>query len=121
MTLGIYNQTYFNNHPEEKDKDGVLYCVVLVNKSTNTRECLKIGIAAGKNWQAVLKRSRGFKGYDIRIQKTYHDTLYNVWKLEQSLHLQFEKYHMKPSGKFGGYTECFQIEKEIIFSIPSKK
>ena len=80
---GVYNLTYFNNHPDEKDRDGVLYCVVLVNLKTNTRECLKIGIASGKNWKDVLKRSRGFTGYDIRIQKTYHDTLYNVWSLNR--------------------------------------
>jgi len=118
---GIYNETYFKNHPDEKDRDGVLYCVVLVNKSTNTRECIKIGIAAGKNWKDVLRRSRGFKGYDIRIQKTYHDTLYNVWKLEQFLHKEFAEYKLKPSEKFGGWSECFQIRTEIIISIPSKK
>jgi hypothetical protein len=118
---GIYNETYFSNHPQEKDKDGVLYCVILVNKSTNVRECLKIGIAKGKNWQDVLRRSRGFTGYEIRIQKTYRDTLYNVWKLEQLLHKTFSKYRMKPSHKFGGHTEVFQVLDEIIMSIPSKK
>ena len=118
---GIYNETYFKNHPEEKDRDGVLYCVVLVNKKTYVRECIKIGIAAGKNWKDVLKRSRGFKGYDIRIQKIYRDTLYNVWKLEQFLHVEFAKYRLKPTEKFGGHTECFSIQPEIITSIPSKK
>lgn len=118
---GVYNLTYFNNHPDEKDRDGVLYCVVLVNLKTNTRECLKIGIASGKNWKDVLKRSRGFTGYDIRIQKTYHDTLYNVWKLEQALHAEFAEYRYKPTQKFGGHTECFQIRNEIVQSIPSKR
>lgn len=118
---GIYNLTYFNNHPEEKDKDGVLYCVILVNKTTNKRECLKVGIAAGRNWKDVLRRSRGFNNYEIRIQKTYHDTLFNVWKLEQAIHEEFKKYRYKPSQKFGGHTECFEIKKEIILSIPSKK
>lgn len=118
---GIYNLTYFNSRPEERDRDGVLYCVVLVNKKTNKRECLKIGIAAGKNWKDVLRRSRGFQNYEIRIQKTYHDTLFNVWKLEQALHAQFRQYKYQPSEKFGGHTECFEIKNEIILSIPSKK
>ena len=34
---GLYNQTYFDNHPEEQVKDGVLYGVVLVNKRTYER------------------------------------------------------------------------------------
>lgn len=120
---GIYNETYFSNHPEIATKDGVLYCVVLVNQKTFTRECIKIGIASGKNWQGVLKRSRGFKGYDIRIQRTYHDTLYNCWCLEQALHKQFAKYRYTPKQKFSGHTECFSIEamEEIIPLIATKK
>lgn len=118
---GVYNQTYFKNHPHEAEKDGVLYCVVLVNRKTMQRECLKIGIAAGKNWKDVLRRSRGFNGYDIRIQRTYQDTLYNVWKLEQALHEEFKEFKYIPSENFGGYTECFEIRKEIILAIPSQK
>ena len=87
---GIYNQTYFDNHPIEKDRDGVLYGVVLVNKKSWARECIKVGIASGKDWRHIIKRSRGFKGYEIRIQRTYHDTLYNVWKIEQELHEKFK-------------------------------
>lgn len=118
---GVYNLTYFQNHPEEKERDGVLYCVVLVNRKTNKRECLKIGIASGKNWKDVLRRSRGFNNYDIRIQRTYHSTLFNVWTLEQALHAEYAHYHYKPMEKFGGHTECFEIKNEIILAIPSKK
>lgn len=118
---GVYNLTYFENHPEEKERDGVLYCVVLVHRKTNKRECLKIGIASGKNWKDVLRRSRGFNNYDIRIQRTYHDTLFNVWTLEQALHAEYAHYHYKPMEKFGGHTECFEIKNEIILAIPSKK
>jgi hypothetical protein len=118
---GIYNLTYFQNNPEEGEKDGVLYCVVLVNKRTNKRECLKVGIAAGRNWKDVLRRSRGFSNYEIRIQRTYHSTLYNCWTLEQALHKEFEEFKYSPSEKFGGHTECFEIKKEIILAIPAQK
>ena len=118
---GVYNYTYFKNHPEEKDKDGVLYCVILVNKQTHERECLKIGIAKGRTWKGVVKRSRALNGYDLRIRQIHHDTIYNCWKLEQALHEEFAKYSYKPKEKFGGWTECFQIKKEIILAIPSKK
>ena len=50
---GVYNQTYFENHPDKAKSDGVLYCVVLVNQKTMKRECLKIGIASGKDWRHV--------------------------------------------------------------------
>lgn len=117
---GIYNETYFANHPIEGGKSGVLYCVVLVNRKTNERECVKVGITLGTNWQNVLKRSGGFKGYDIRIQRTYSNTIYECWKLEQKIHKQFIKHRYKPKQKFGGHTECFNIEvlKDIITSIP---
>lgn len=118
---GLYNLTYFKNHPEEGKKDGVLYCVILVNKMTNKRECLKVGIASGKNWKDVLRRSRGFNHYEIRIQRTYHSTLYNVWALEQALHEEFKHYQYTPEHNFGGYTECFLIKNEIILAIPSQK
>ena len=72
---GVYNQTYFDNRPEEQLREGVLYGVVLVNTRTFERECIKVGIASGKDWRHVIKRSRGFKGYELRIQRTYHDTI----------------------------------------------
>jgi hypothetical protein len=121
MSKGVYNQTYFDNHPEEKDKPGVLYGVILVNQKTLKRECIKVGIAKGKNWKDVVKRAQGFTGYEVRIQRTYHDTLYNVWKLEQSLHKKFEADSYKPEQKFGGHTECFRIGSRILRDIPKNK
>jgi len=118
---GVYNETYFKNRPDIAEAPGILYCVVLVNKKTLKRECLKIGIAKGTNFKDIIKRSKGFTNYDIRIQKTYVDTLYNVWNLEQFLHTHFAEYKYKPSEKFGGHTECFEICNEIIQAIPSKK
>jgi hypothetical protein len=115
---GIYNQTYFDNHPIEKEKDGVLYGVVLVNKRTWHRECIKVGIASGKDYRHIIKRSHGFKGYEIRIQRTYHDTLYNVWKLEQELHEKYKHEKFVPKIKFGGWTECFEIQSLILQDFP---
>jgi hypothetical protein len=118
---GIYNQTYFDNYPEERDRDGILYGVVLVNKETWTRECIKVGIASGKDWRHIIKRSRGFRGYDLRIQRSYHDTLYNVWKLEQELHDKFKHDKYQPKIKFGGHTECFEITSLILRDFPKNK
>ena len=118
MSGGVYNQTYFNNHPHEKEREGVLYGVILVNQRTYERECIKVGIASGKDWRHVIKRSRGFKGYDLRIQRTYHDTIYNCWKLEHELHDKFKHDSYKPQQKFGGHTECFEISSLILRDFP---
>ena len=115
---GVYNQTYFNNHPHECDREGVLYGVILVNQLTFERECIKVGIASGKDWRHVIKRSRGFKGYDLRIQRTYHDTIYNCWKIEQELHEKFKDDSYSPSQKLGGHTEWFKISSLILSHFP---
>ena len=117
---GVYNQTYFDNHPEEKIREGVLYGVILVNQKTWERECIKVGIASGKDWRHVIKRSRGFKGYDLRIQRTWSGTIYECWQHEQALHTEFACDRFKPSHKFGGHTECFEITSSILNKFPKK-
>lgn len=118
MAKGIYNETYFLNNPEECGLPAVLYCVILVDRKTSERECLKIGIAKGKDWRHVIKRSNGFKGYEIRIQKIVHGTLEEIYYLEQMLHEQWQHLSYRPKHNFGGKTECFVISDEIIRSIP---
>lgn len=118
MSKGIYNETYFLNNPEESQVPAVLYCVVLVNKKTKKRECLKIGIAKGTSWKDVLKRSSGFGPYEARIQVWLSGPLEEIYHLEQFLHESWahEKYY--PKEKFGGHTECFNFKKKIVKSIP---
>ena len=122
MSLGVYNPTYFKNHPEESQKEAILYCVVLVNKKTSERSCVKIGIAKGKDWRHVIKRAAGFKGYDLRTQKVVQGPLEEIYYLEQYLHELWSDYKYKSEWTFGGHTELFIIEKlkEILQSIPDK-
>jgi len=122
MSKGIYNPKYFENHPEESNLEGVLYIVVLVNKKTNLRECVKIGITKGRNWKAAIKRSSGFNGYEIRIQKIVAGTLEEVYYLEEYLHELWSEHRYHGASKFGGWTELFNIDKlsEILASVPNK-
>jgi len=92
--------------------------VILVNKKTQEREAIKIGIAKGKNWKDVIKRAQGFTGYDLRIQKVVSGTLEDIFYLEQYLHELWSHKKLKPTQKFGGWTECFELDQEIIRSIP---
>jgi hypothetical protein len=120
MSKGIYNATYFVNYPEEQTEPGILYCVILVNNKTLEREVLKIGIAKGKTWKDAVKRSFGFKGYELRIQRVYSATLKEVWELEVALHTKWAHKRKAPLVKFAGHTECFcpSILSEVLLDIP---
>lgn len=120
MSIGGYNTTFFKNHPEKADGPGVLYCVVLVNKKTFEREAVKIGITKGTNYKDAIKRSNGFKVYEIRIQKLVTGRLEDIFYLEQWLHELWADEKYEPKEHFGGHTECFNIGalKEILKSIP---
>jgi hypothetical protein len=120
--VGGYNNTRFSRDRALAESLGILYCIVLVNKRTDTRECVKIGITKGTSNKDVLKRAQGFRGYEPRIQKLVHGTLEQVFNLEQKLHSLWEDYRYLDSHKFGGSTELFEISKlpEILKSIPSK-
>lgn len=122
MSKGIYNPKYFENHPEECDLEAILYIVVLVNQKTNIRECVKIGITKGRNWKDAIRRSGGFKGYDIRIQKIVAGKLEEIYYLEQYLHELWDDHRYNEASKFGGWRELFSIEKlrEILASVPEK-
>lgn len=122
MSKGIYNAKYFENHPEERDLEAILYIVVLVNKTTYERECVKIGITKGRDWRHALKRAKGFNGYDVRIQKTVVGRLEDIFYLEDYLHELWSEYRYYGASKFGGHTELFNIEKlpEILRSVPDK-
>lgn len=118
VSKGIYNESYFKNHPDEADIEATLYCVVLVNKQTLQRECIKIGITKGRDWKAVLKRASGFRFHDVRIQKTVVGRLEDIYYLEQYLHELWEEEKYVSPQKFGGHTELFNMNDDIIKSIP---
>jgi hypothetical protein len=115
---GVYNATYFSTRPEIAASPGIMYCVILVNKTTYEREVLKIGIAKGSTWKDAVRRSSGFNGYELKIQKIYASTLFDVWQKEQALHEKWKHKQKRPSIKFGGYSECFEICPEILADFP---
>ena len=120
MSGGVYNQTFFNNHPWEKEKEGVLYGIVLVNKATWERETIKVGIAKGRTFKDVVKRGRGFTNYDIRIQRIWSGTIYDCWRWEQKLHKRYARDRHKTQHHFGGHTECFVMDSKILEDFPKK-
>ena len=120
MSLGVYNQTYFNNHPEEKEVDGILYGIVLVNQVSWERETIKVVIAKGRTFKDAVRRGRGFTNYEIRIQRLWQGSLYDCWRFEQKLHKKYQIDRHKTAHKFGGHTECFVMTSKILEDFPKK-
>ena len=120
MAGGIYHQTYFNNYPEERERDGILYGIILVNTKTWERETIKVGIAKGRTFKDAVKRGRGFTNYDIRIQRLWQGNLYDCWRWEHKLHEMFKNDRHKTQHKFGGHTECFSMDSAILEAFPKK-
>ena len=120
MAGGIYNQTYFNNYPEERERDGILYGIILVNTKTWERETIKVGSAKGRTFKDAVKRGRGFTNDDIRIQRLWQGNLYDCWRWEHKLHEMFKNDRHKTQHKFGGHTECFSMDSAILEAFPKK-
>ena len=120
--LGYYSEAFFKNNPEAGNLPGLLYCVVLVNKKTDQRTCVKIGIAKGTSNRDVLKRAGHFNGYEVRVQKVVKGRLEDIYYLEQYLHELWSDYKYTSEWKFGGHSELFEISKlpEILKSIPAE-
>lgn len=119
-SVGAYSPGLFKNRPDICDRPAILYCVVLVNKNTLKRECVKIGITQGTSNKDVLERASHFSGYDVRIQKLVFGPLEEIYYLENYLHELWSDHRYMESHKFGGYRELFLIDKlqDIIKSIP---
>jgi hypothetical protein len=81
--------------------------------------CIKIGITQGTANRDVLKRAMGFKGYEVRVQKLVHGTLEEVYYLEEYLHELWSHKKYKSPWSFGGHTELFELDDNIIKSIPT--
>lgn len=115
---GVYNEKYFKKFPDIAKSPGILYCVVLVNKKTSERECIKIGITKGTSFSNVTRRAYAFTGYEHRVQKLVKGTLEEVYNLEQKLHNQWGHRKYKAASWFSGHTELFELDDEIIRSVP---
>jgi hypothetical protein len=83
------------------------------------RTAIKIGITKGTSFRDVAKRAVGFKGYETRVQKIVKGPLIDIYYLEEYLHEMWAHKRYYDSHKFGGHTELFEIDDEIIRSVPA--
>lgn len=102
---GFYCQGYFDNHPEQKDIEGVLYYVRLYN---DTESFYKVGItkhSANKRFFIDDKVP-----YNVEIIKEKNMTLYDAFELEQKILSEYADYKVTPKLRFHGYTECLNYD-----------
>lgn len=102
---GGYGEKRFQSHPELKNKNGMLYIIRCRNADENF---IKIGIT-----QYDLKH-RFHKTNTIPYQyeevAILQGSLYESFKLEQSIKKSFKQYKYRPTIKFNGYTECLSVD-----------
>lgn len=100
---GVYSLTYFDNYPEERDKEGLIY---VVKVQYGDIIAIKIGVTK----RDVHKRYTGTKDVNITSIAEYKTSLFSAFLLEQQTLNVFNdnRYrYRKLKPVFTGWTECF--------------
>lgn len=97
--IGSYNEKTFNDNPELKNIQGVLYSIKLTSDVTG-EEFWKIGIT--KNLSRRFTEIQ--HSYNVELIECISGNLYDLWVIEQNILNMSLRY--TPTIKFGGHTEC---------------
>jgi hypothetical protein len=89
---GIYNEWYFNNYPEKKDAEAMLY---LAKFSLDKEEFIKIGITTKDLNKRLFSPSKN-AGYIVSSILQYKTKLFNAWQIEQKVINDFKEYKYEP-------------------------
>ncbi|PPD55698.1 MAG: hypothetical protein CTY12_00130 [Methylotenera sp.] len=106
---GGYSHEYFKNHIDQQYVPGILYVMSITN---GNEKFIKIGITANS---VQHRYNRGeYKNMEINTLCEKTMTLFEAFKLEQSLIEELKPYKFFPNSKFSGYTECLQHKPEVV-------
>lgn len=110
-----YCATFFQTYPERKDIPAIIYVARMRHKND---DFLKIGITVK---DSVKKRyySKTKNGTIITPLIEQQESLYSAFLKEAQLLATLKPFRYFPNRKFGGYTECFKINKEVISFLES--
>lgn len=91
-----------------KGRNGFIYLCKFIG---NNEIFYKIGIT-----KLLKRRLKKFNLTDYRVEiiNKFKDAPDLIWDLEKRLHKKFKEHSYIPKIKFGGYTECFNIEENIL-------
>lgn len=102
---GGYGRKRFDNHPELKNRDALLYVIRVFKEG----ECfIKIGITQKTVYDRFNINNR--LPYDYEELYTERGKLYDLFVKEQHVKKQFKRHKHVPSTKFNGHSECFREE-----------
>lgn len=105
---GGYSHTYFQNHPDDKQKPAILYAAKFTH---NRQQFIKIGITA-KTTHHRFSRSE-YKHMEIDVLYEKNTTLYDAFCEEQMLLHHLAHCRFFPADAFSGYTECFRVTEQV--------
>ena len=91
-----------------KGRDTTLYLIRCWNESETFYKI-------GKTFKKINERfsSKKLMPYNYEIIHTIISKAENIWDLEINFHNKYKNYKYKPSIKFGGVYECYEIELPI--------
>lgn len=107
---GIYSSSFFENYPEEKSKDALLYLLSIKN---NNETMIKIGITI----RTIDERysNKEYSTMEINVLQSAKLPLYEAFMSEQFLLEKYkeERFYTNQE-KFGGHTECLKYKEDLI-------
>lgn len=105
-----YCMTFFESYPEKKNMPAIVYVARMQHKND---DFLKIGITTKGSIKARFY-SKTKNGTIITPIIEQSETLYTAFLKETELLFALKPHRYFPNRKFGGYTECFKLNKYTI-------
>lgn len=91
----------------------ILYVIECFNKN---ERFIKVGITIG----SVKNRFKNSLPYEYKIIMTLKGSSSFIYDFENVIHREIKSFSYRPKIKFGGYTECFKSNNDIISIIKNK-
>lgn len=112
---GGYSSTFFENYPEEKTKNALLYLAKIKNDS---EIMIKIGITT-KTFEERYNKGE-YSNMTIELLESVKLPLFSAFTTEQHLLVKYkhDRFYTNRE-KFGGHTECLRCKENIIEEIKS--
>ena len=110
--IGFINKQWFNNHPEFRDVDSLLYCIKC---STKNETFIKIGITTRSLSERLDDEINHL--YNTEIIDVLRMSLLQSFCIEQLIVNALQDLAFNPSQNFSGKTECFKDDFHVVLYI----
>ena len=116
--FGFWNPEYIRkHHPDKLNNPCTLYVLECYSEE---ERFIKVGITTTTIEERYKNKLKEYYQYDTLYE--YHSTLIHCSENEQELLRYFKEYKYEPMNKFGGSSECIDIEcKDEILEVVKQK